>query len=208
MKLVRRALLFLIVAGCCSAQNSDLAILFSATVARFDFGTRTETQYRIGLQANYAWQLLERPAGRLYLELPVSSFAGPVGQGSITDLGPVREIARPERVVFATPGLRYHLNLTPRIVLYAAGGVGVAIRQRKVFTVGTAPTMPGVSPLYGIRTGWNGRAAFDLGAGLDFRLTRLLSVRGEFRNFRTSSVAGYGTGRQYPSAHVGFAFHF
>src|SRR5437868_87231 len=105
MKLLNLALLTLAMVGSAAAQNSDLVFLFSASSAKFNLGTRVETQYRIGVQVNYAWQLLERPAGRLYIEVPVSSFGGPVREGIITDLGVITEISRPERVVFFTPGL-------------------------------------------------------------------------------------------------------
>ena len=208
MKLTLLALVFILCISPLAAQNSDIGLHFSAAVNRFNFGTRVETQYRIGVQVNYARQLLERRAGRLYLELPVSSYAAPVGQGIITALGAIREIARPERIVFVTPGLRYHLNLSPRFAVYASAGVGVAVRQQKIFSL--APIAEGAlgSPLLGTRIGWKGSPAGNLGAGIDFRLTRLLSLRGEFRSFRTTSVPGFGTGRQYPTVHAGLGFHF
>src|SRR6266404_3600017 len=104
MKLTHLALLTLVMIDSAMAQNSDVGVLLSAARAKFNFGTRVETQYRIGVQANYAWQFLERPVGRLYIEIPVSSFSGPVGQGVIADFGGVRQISRPEGVVFFTPG--------------------------------------------------------------------------------------------------------
>src|SRR5258706_253832 len=130
------------------------------------------------------------------------------GPGVIADLGPVRQISSRQRVVFFTPGLRYHLNLKPRVAVYAAVGGGMALRQQKVFTFATEPIGSIISPLLSVRTGWKASGAFDLGAGFDFRLTRLLSMRGELRSFRTSSQSGFGDGRQYPSAHIGLALHF
>lgn len=208
MKLAPFVLLPLLAICPAAAQNSDIGVLFSAAVNKIDFGSRVETQYRIGVQVNYARQLLERRAGRLYLELPVNSYVAPIGQGIITDLGYIREIARPERIVFVTPGIRYHLHLKPRLAVYASVGAGVAIRQQKVFTLAPLPEGALGSPLLGTRIGWKGSVAGNLGAGLDFRLTRLLSLRGEFRTFRTTSVPGFGTGRQYPSVHAGLGFHF
>jgi hypothetical protein len=208
MKLTNLALLTLVTTGSVMAQNSDLGVLFSAARTRFNVGTRVETQYRIGVQANYAWQLLERPAGRLYIEVPVSSFTGPVGQGVIADLGGVKQISRPEGVFFLTPGLRYHLNLKERVAVYAAVGGGIALRQQTVFTYSADPSGSVIYPLISTRTGRKASGAFDIGVGLDFRLTRLLSLRGELRSFRTSSQPGFGDGRQYPSAHIGLALHF
>jgi hypothetical protein len=208
MKLAPLVLLALLCIGPAAAQNSDIGILFSAAVNRFDLGSHVETQYRVGLQVNYARQLLERRAGRLYLELPINSYAAPFGQGVTRDLGYVHEIARPERIVFVTPGIRYHLYLKPRLAVYASVGAGVAIRQQKVFTFAPLPEGALWSPLLGTRIGWKGSVAGNVGAGLDFRLTRLLSLRAEFRSFRTTSVPGFGTGRQYPTVHAGLGFHF
>jgi opacity protein-like surface antigen len=206
MKLSNLALLTFLAISPAMAQNSDLGILFSAAVVKFDFGTRTETQYRIGVQGNYALQLLERKAGRLYVEIPVSSYSGPVRQGTFSLLGALTETARPERVVFATPGLRYHFNLTRRFAVYAAVGGGIAWRQQKIFVF--APNGSPASTLLDTRTTHKLSGAFDAGAGVDFRLTRLLSLRGEFRTFRTSAQSGYGDGRTYPTGHIGLAFHF
>jgi len=208
MKLAPLALLPLLGIGPVAAQNSDIGVLFSAAVNRFDFGSHVKTHYRVGVQVNYARQLLERRAGRLYLELPVSSYAAPFGQGILTDLDYVREIARPERILFVTPGIRYHLHLKPRLAIYASIGAGVAIRQQKVFTFAPLPDGAPGSPLLGTRIGWKGSFAGNLGAGLDFRLTRLLSLRGEFRTFRTTSVPGFGAGSHYPTFHAGLGFHF
>ena len=209
MNIARAAIISIVmVTGPALAQNSDLAILFNVSIAKWEFGTVSETQYRIGAQGSYAWQILERRTGRLYIEVPVSSFAPPIRQGVITSLGDINQIARPESVIFATPGIRYYFNVKPRVAIYAAVGAGIALRQQKVFLMRPRPETSQVSELHSVRTGWKGSPAFDVAGGLDFRLTRLLRIRGEQRAFRTSSAPGYGTGRNYPSAHAGFGFHF
>jgi opacity protein-like surface antigen len=200
-------LVFVLIAGPAAAQNSDIGVLFSTVVTRYDLGSRTETQIRVGVQGNFALQLFEGRSGRLYVEAPVSAFAGPVGQGVITDLGDFREISRPEGVFFVTPGIRYHYYLTPRVAFYAAAGVGAAVRKKKTFHLSNSIESSS-NPLLSTSTGWKISPAFDLGAGLDFRITRLLSFRGEVRTFRTSRQPGFGDGRQYPSAHLGLAFHY
>ena len=50
--------------------------------------------------------------------------------------------------------------------------------------------------------------AMDFGGGLDFRLTRLLSLRGDFRDFVTRAGLGNSTGRNRWMFLVGIAFHF
>ncbi len=49
--------------------------------------------------------------------------------------------------------------------------------------------------------------AASFGAGLNFRLSRSFSLRGEFREFRSTTLPGVRGGQSYPSTHVGFVFH-
>jgi hypothetical protein len=206
MSIARATFLLLVLEGSCAmAQNSDLAILLNGSRVQFHLGLRTETQYRVGVQVNYAWQILEGSAGRLYLEVPISSLSPPVGQGTTEDTGSVREIRRPQFVFFATPGLRYHISIQPRLALYFALGAGLALRQQTIRTILQEETQ---AITIMTRSGWKGSPAFDVGGGLDFRLTRLLSLRGELRSFRTTSAPGFGTGRNYAAAHLGLAFHY
>jgi opacity protein-like surface antigen len=186
------------------AQNSDLGILFSATVNRFNFGPRTETQYRVGVQVNYAWQFHESARGRLYAELAVSPQGAPVGQGMVTDFADTRSIVVPEGVVFITPGVRYHYQITPRLAFYGAAGLGAAVRHQRGFARPLNP--PG--PLVEAFSRWQTDPAFNVGAGADFRLTRLMSIRGELRRFRTTAQPGFGDGRTFPAAQAGLAVHF
>jgi len=146
------------------AQNSDLGILVGPTY--------TGSSLRFGTQINYARQFWERPAGRLYVEVPLIIPAAETGKSNSLRL-------------FVTPGIRYHFNVSQRVVVYAAGGFGVA-------------AMPG-----GSRTS----AAFAYGGGLDFRLTRLWSVRSDLRNITTTSKV-LDTGRNNPSLMLGIALHF
>jgi hypothetical protein len=134
------AWLLLVGAVAGSAQNSDLGLL----------GEVSYRGPRYGLQVNYARQLLERPAGRLYLEVPLIIPVTPYRRG----------FAR----IFITPGLRYHRNLTDRTALYGSGGVGF------------------VSTPFNPRISW----AVTFGGGLDYRLTRLWSVRGDIRHLMGS----------------------
>ena len=191
-----------------SAQNSDISLLVNVTRIHWDFGVIRRTETRIGVQGSYARQLLERRSGRLYLEVPASLFAPPTGEGVRFDSPGIISIARPFSIVFVTPGVRYHYSVAPRVALYAAVGGGIAIRQQERITLLPRPDRPNASELVGIQKGWKGSPAMDLAGGVAFRITRLLSLRGEFRTFRTTAVAGYGSGRNYPSLHGGMGFHF
>jgi len=145
-----------------AAQNSDFGLLLGVTHS---------SETRFGMQANYAWQFLERPAGRLYLELPVFIPVAPRGEPNFV------------RIYF-TPGIRYHFNLSSRIALYAAAGGGIASR----------PQRPSVS------------GAFNLGGGVDYRLSRLWSLRVDARDLVASSKVDGG--RNNPSVMFGLGFHF
>src|SRR6185295_875905 len=102
MKLMNLVLLALLATGSAAAQNSDLGFLFSVARTRLEVSPRfIETQYRVGLQGNYAWQVLERPVGRLYLEVPVATLAAPLAQGSIVAVSPSVSIyARQQGAIF------------------------------------------------------------------------------------------------------------
>ena len=194
MRILTLSILALAMAGAAVAQNSDLGLLAGVAHSSFAFENgRTTSEYRIGFQLNYAWQLLERPAGRLYLELPVIA---PVGSFALVGRG---VSASSSARIFVTPGIRYQVNLQPRLALYVAGGGGIAMKvQRSVF-------ISGINVSATSRTVT--RAAAGFGGGVDFRLTRLLSLRGEVRDLITSPQVGFGDWHNL-STQFGFALHF
>lgn len=145
------------------AQNSDLGILGGVSSSSSDA--------RVGLQVNYARELVERPAGRLYVEVPLIIPVAPQHEANSLRL-------------FVTPGIRYHFNVTNRTAVYATFGIGIATR----------PERPATS------------AAYVLGTGLDFRLNRRWSLRGDVRDTIASSTVSFD--RNNPSAMFGFALHF
>lgn len=189
MKLTQLMALALAMTGSAMAQNSDLGILFSLAETKYDFGYPTK-QYTFGLQVNYAWEIMERPSGRLYIEVPVGLLGG-----------------HPVNARFVAPGLRYHFNLTHRLAVHAAAGAGIAVRNQQFYAPVPLPNSSQFT-FVGPDTSWRGSPAYDLAAGVDFRLTRMLSLRGEVRRFRTTAIWGFGDGKTYPSANVGLALHF
>lgn len=94
--------------------------------------------------------------------------------------------------IFVTPGLRYQFNVTNRLGIYAFAGAGVAAQQRFV----------------GSDSGWRANFAYNFGGGLDYRVTRLISLRGELRKLRPTPQPTFDNGGAYPAAQFGFAFHF
>jgi len=57
-------------------------------------------------------------------------------------------------------------------------------------------------------TRWTVGAALDFGGGLDFRLTRLMSLRAEVRDFVTGRGLGGVEGRNHPIFSFGLGIHW
>ncbi len=101
-------------------------------------------------------------------------------------------------MVFATPGLRYQFNLTPRLSVYFGGGFGFAAARQRI----GVPN--GQQILTTQKTYWS--QAGNYGGGVDFRLIDPWSLRAEARDFRArkgAKVPGRNAG-----VLVGFAFRF
>lgn len=172
---MKRMLLLLLLVGwsftwdrSAAAQNSDLGLLAGAAFSK-DAG--------FGMQANYAWQFWQGRAGRLYVEAPIII---PVAQ------------ATNQINIYATPGIRYHFNLSSRVALYAAAGIGVGVRAN-----------PATADM-----------AYELGVGLDFRLNRRWSLRGDVRDISEGAssiqhlVNPVNWYKDRKSAMVGVGLHF
>ncbi len=163
-------------AGAAFAQNSDLGLLAGAAVAVSSSvgsgGVRSSVNGSSEL--NYAIQLRESGGGRLYLELPSilsTSSTDVVAGGNIT--------SSVRGTVFFTPGLRWKFTPASRVSFYAAGGVGFGAFFRVLDVVGGG-TVASTNRV--TITG-----ALDAGVGLDFRLTRLVSLRAEGRDAMANS---------------------
>lgn len=146
MRVLGPLLVLVAMAVTARAQNSDLGVVL---ILPFKGANPS-------FQVNYARQILQRRAGRLYIEVPFS-MVRPSGYFHLFSFGS-------ESKYLLTPGLRYHVHLNDRAALYVAAGGG--------FGLSYVP--------YTMRKGW----AFDIGGGLDYRLTHLWSVRGDVRNLR------------------------
>lgn len=194
--LVRAILMSFCFAGGAWAQNSDLAILLGAsgpTSSTIANGT-VSASFGVGFQLNYAAQLHETKAGQLYLELPlmiaarVKSTVGPGVSGNIDDS------------IFFTPGVRWRFTPQKRISFYAAAGAGIGSFGATNSYVGQ-----GIVSNISDRTT---TVAFGFGGGIDFRLTRLLSLRAEGRDFISRTGLGGSGGHNHSFFMAGIGFHF
>jgi predicted porin len=94
--------------------------------------------------------------------------------------------------IFVTPGIRYHFNVSKRAAVYAAAGLGVAVEADSA----------------------NVDMAYELGGGLDYRLNRRWSLRGDMRDLsegasgiqRLLNPANWHNNQK--SAMVGIGLHF
>jgi opacity protein-like surface antigen len=180
------------------AQNSDLGLLIgiSGPSSQVVTGTQTRITGSVGGsgQINYAMQLKEGDAGRLYLELPLliggrtSGSVGSIVRGSVVT------------GIYFTPGVRFNLTLHPRTSFYVAAGAGIASFHQDTATVGHGV----VSSV----NGWTSSFAGAFGGGLDFRLTRLISLRAEVRDFVSRPGIGLTDGRNHPVFGFGMGFHW
>jgi hypothetical protein len=185
--------------GALLAQNSDLAFLVGATLpaSQVVVGSNTRISGSTGAsyQVNFAFQVLQRLAGDLYVELPYLIAENVNGQV----LGATLTGSNRSLLAF-TPGIRYKLPTQSRVAFYGVlgGGVGwIGFSQDVVAGSSTTATNTHVAT-----------AVLDFGAGIDCRLTRILSLRAEGRDLVTrSGIAGF-EGHNHPIFQFGVALHF
>ena len=175
------------------AQSNDMGFLFG--FSQRDASIRNDVikgEVRLSFQFNPARRLKGESASRLYAEVPIMTAAGLNGQIDDNVSG------RLGAVVFVTPGLRYQINLTPRLSVYFGGGFGFAAALQRI----GVPSGEQIQTTK--KTYWS--VAGNYGGGVDFRLTGRWSLRAEARDFRArkeAKVPGRNTG-----VLVGFAFRF
>ena len=178
------------------AQNSDLGFLVGVSPlrARSTIANGTiSSSADANIQLDYSVQLHETGLGALYLELPLavvfhaSSVVGPGVTSSEHD------------IIFFTPGIRWKLWVHSRVSFYAALGGGLASFGSNTSSVGA-----GITSTSSRTAG----AAMDFGGGIDFRVTRLISIRCEGRDYVTRSDAGGFSGVNHAALDLGVGFHF
>ena len=145
------------------------------------------------MQIGFGYQVTTTKAGNLYLELP-STFV--FSDSSTISTTTVSTLDR--HTWYFTPGVRFKVPTGTRFSFYGVLGGGFAnFNERDVVINGqvTAADVPSFAP------------ALDVGAGIDFRISRWFSLRAEGRDFISSPGYGGTTGRNHPVALFGFAFH-
>ncbi len=178
-------------------QNSDVSFLASLSLGSSQVIGLTGATVKISsdwsIQSSFAHTIHSFSFADLWLEFPNTSESrsgSNLGQG-------VFQISH--NALFETPGLRLGFSPARRVTLFLAGGGGFARFDVEEEDVG---------PVVRSYRNSNYHGAFDFGCGIDFRLTRLLSVRGELRDFVTGRELGGVSGRNHPIADFGMSLHF
>jgi len=151
----------------------------TAGATTFNLGTGT------ALQANYGYRLLGGDIAAIYGE--VHLLANP--QRQITS--PNQNLTRDVASLFLTPGIRVKFAPKKSISPYFAVGAGWANFEQSTTTLAGDPNP---APRH-----TNG-GVFDYGAGVDIKFWRFVGLRGEVRDFYSSSFsysAGPLSGRQH-----------
>jgi hypothetical protein len=188
--------------GALRAQNSDLGLLAGISGPRGQTtvagGTSTVSgSVKPSVQINYAWQIRQR-AVDLYVELPlVIPFR--VSGSVVTGSGGTTVTGNSGPDLFFTPGLRVKFSPESRVSFYGAAGFGIASFAGAEVVVSHATS---------IAVRRRNSPAFGFGGGLDVRLTRLLSLRGDVRDFVTEAGLGDVSGHNHGILQLGIAFHF
>jgi hypothetical protein len=148
-------------------------------------------------QFNYAYQIASTKAGNLWLETPMT-FTWQ-GIGTITG-STVASIDRD--VWYFTPGIRLKTPTVGRVSFYGllGGGVGWFSKESSIASGANGTVM--VDSLV------HASPVFDFAGGMDLRLSRLLSLRAEGRDFFSAPNLGGVSGHNHPVFLAGLAFHF
>jgi opacity protein-like surface antigen len=155
-----------------------LLIAVSAEAQSNDVGVTAGGYFAVSnpLSLGVAWALEGTFAHRIAL-VPLASLSAELAiAGSSTSSIPTingTTLARSYTSLFITPGLRLRLAPSFPVTPYLAVGVGLARFNRR---------------LNGGATSANTTAAFDIGGGLDIKLARFISLRGELRDFNSGGL--------------------
>ena len=160
LKWVSSLLLTCLIVTASHAQKNEFAVLAST----FQTSASYDVHGGQGLQLNYAHRMVHIPFASLYLELPFAAAWG--GNRSLALNALVHENYN---TMYLTPGLKLKLLPSSFISPYLAGGLGWG-GFRSTNTSATSNQFAG-----------------DIGGGADFHIIPLFSLRGEVRDYYTSS---------------------
>jgi hypothetical protein len=178
-------------------QNKDIFFLFGAnsvnpeTIPGSQVTVSGSTSYW-NFSYGYGYQVLRKSAASLWVEY-VPVFAGNNRVGTST-AGTVSQ-----SWWASTVGVRFMVPLQSRVSIYGATGGGGGSFHEVQAGAGATPVVTSPSTWHGV---------FDIGGGIDVRLSRRFSIRAELRDWVTGAGLSGIPGRNHPLAFGGVALHF
>ncbi len=181
------------------SQNSDFSFtggyVPASSSVRIGAGAGVGVAVKGGgsLGFNFGHTIHSWAAGDLYYEMPfVNGF---VGRASVS--GNVS--ASNDNFFMWTPGVRFKFPTRSWLEIYAVGGGGFGTFSYHDVRVGGS----GISVI----TNHTLHGVFDAGGILDFRVSRLISLRVDVRDYVTGRGLGGVNGRHHPIFTFGLALH-
>lgn len=170
---------------------SSSSSLVSGTNAVLTGSAGAVTQFSGGYQVG------STKAGSLWIELPMTF----TWQGTGTING--NTVASIDRNAwYFTPSVRLKSPTVGRFTFYGAAGGGMGALSK------TNSVDSGANGTVQINSTVQIRPVFDYAGGIDLRLSRLLSIRAEGRDFVSAANLGGVSGHNHAVFLAGFAFHF
>jgi hypothetical protein len=147
-------------------------------------------------QFNFGYQVASTKVGNLFFETPFTyTWQGTGAIAAATIGGFSRDLT------YVTPGLRLKTRTFRRVSFYGAAGGGYAGFWR------IDSVVSGPNGTIAANTSFRPSAVFDYAGGVDFRLSRLMSLRVEGRDFFSAANLGGVTGHNHPAFLIGLVFH-
>lgn len=148
-------------------------------------------------QFNYGYQITSTKAGNLWIETPMTFTWQGIGTISGSTVASIDR-----DVWYFTPGIRLKTPTFGRVSFYGltGGGYGWFSKVDSIVSGSNGTVM--------VDSRLQASPVFDFAGGIDLRLSRLVSLRGEGRDFFSAPNLGGVTGRNHPVFLAGLAFHF
>ena len=176
-------------------QNMDIYFLFGGSPAQSQTvgGQAALSGTTLLVQATgYGYQIVRKSAASLWVE-----FSPLFSSGKVTASG-ISGSTNLDWQAF-TLGVRFMVPVQSRISLYGATGGGVGWFRELYIAGGSNPLLSSTRTAHGV---------YDFGGGVDVRVIRMFSVRGEVRDFVTGTNLSGTSGRNHVVIMGGLAMHF
>jgi hypothetical protein len=200
---VQRVIIISTILGAATAsaqQNSDVSIMGGLTQSAKTTisGTTIQVSSPVGAswEVNYGYQIKRGSIAELWIETPI--VGGYRSSSTISGAGNVSAVS--DSLFTFTPGVRVRIPTRSRLSIYGIGGLGFGRFSHYQTLIQPAALQ--------VESAYSMHATFDVGGGGDLRLTRLVSLRMEARDFIATGKISSGNRRNHAVYEFGIAFHF